>query len=54
MSHYCGKGFAVHNKCTDVLGISSEEGSQWVKSFSLSFVMCRWEDMDTTEGISGK
>lgn len=54
MSHYCGKGFAVHNKCTDVLGISCEEGSQWVKSFSLSFVVCRWEDTDATEGISGK
>lgn len=51
MSHYCGKGFAVHNKCTDVLGISCEGGSQWVKSFSVSFVMCRWEDADPTEGI---
>lgn len=48
------KGFAVYNKCTNVKRINCEEGSQWVKSFCLSFVLCRWEDGDAMEGISGK
>ena len=49
------KAFAVYNKCAYVKRINCEErGSQWVKSFCLSFVLSRWEDGDASQGVSGK